>query len=581
MVKALFTVGNRDYEEEVDESYNWFHRIRSRISLQNRLLILFISLLSLSIIIIGFTSYKLISNMTVEKVENRLVREVELMEQIASNLKFLYVTDESYFFQQLNSSIRSQQDQLAKENLSSEYFYIKDTEAFPFTLSESSLPSIPKSIVESIVKQNDGVLHANLDKTSYTFAFQPMQEIEGIYVLMVPTNNYLQPVHKVAKITLFLALTLIIIATFTIIIFVKSMTIPLTKLRNMMRHVRDGNLQYPSHLSTSIPELKSLHKSYTSMILYMRNMVEELNDIIIKLEQTGNELQKSSRSTLQSSKELVNTVEMVKKGTDNTVVQSETSTITFDTLRCQIEEISNSLTVVSASQEHMVLTAKDGEKNTTELITMIDSFEKDFSHLTEVIQHVETESEAIASLNGIIQDIADQTNLLSLNASIEAARAGEKGKGFAVVANEIRKLAEESRKAANQITTSTLHLENISEQASEEFSKMLTKINVTLQKSTESKRSIKELMEGIYDLNVNQKGMEDNFTQLNYELPNLQALTKSFSSVAEDTLRRVDVMLSHSDRQIKQIEGTHEVGIELLSISKSLLRQTNRFSLYE
>src|SRR5699024_7811563 len=151
MVITLLKIGKKNYEEEVG---NFFHKIKSKISLQNRILILFISLLSISIIIIEFSSYKLISTMTVEKVENRLVREVELMEQIASNLKFLYITDESYFFQQLNSSIRSQHDQLAKENLSSNYFYIKDTEAFPFTLSESYLPSIHKSIVESIVNQN-------------------------------------------------------------------------------------------------------------------------------------------------------------------------------------------------------------------------------------------------------------------------------------------------------------------------------------------------------------------------------------------------------------------------------------------
>src|SRR5699024_10362365 len=189
MVITLLKIGKKNYEEEVG---NFFHKIKSKISLQNRILILFISLLSISIIIIVF----------------------ELMEQIAINLKFLYITDERYFFQQLNSSIRSQHDQLAKENLSSNYFYIKDREAIPFTLSESSIPPIPESIVESIVKQNDGILHANLDKTPYTFAFQPMQEIEGIYVLMVPTSNYLQPVHKVAKITLFLALALILITTF-------------------------------------------------------------------------------------------------------------------------------------------------------------------------------------------------------------------------------------------------------------------------------------------------------------------------------------------------------------------------------
>src|SRR5699024_9061007 len=155
-------------------------------------------------------------------------------------------------------------------------------------------------------------------------------------------------------------------------------------------------------IETTIPELNSLHKSFYSMIYYMRNMVEELKEATIQLEEVGYDLQQSSITTLQSSSDLVETVQIVQKGAESTANESEASIYSFNILKQKIEEICENLNIVSNSQRKMVLSANNGENSTSELIEMIDLFEADFEHLTRIIHNVQEESESIASLNGII-----------------------------------------------------------------------------------------------------------------------------------------------------------------------------------
>src|SRR5690554_1193711 len=107
-------------------SQNFFRNIKSfyrealhKFSLRNRLLALFISILIISIVVVGISSYNKARDMTMESIENRLVREAELMGYIASNLKFVYVSDAAYFMQQLETSIQEQQKKLADDGISS------------------------------------------------------------------------------------------------------------------------------------------------------------------------------------------------------------------------------------------------------------------------------------------------------------------------------------------------------------------------------------------------------------------------------------------------------------------------------
>src|SRR5690625_4558546 len=113
-----------------------YNRLLHKITLRSRLVILFISLIIIATSAVGVTSYINSKNLTVQTIENRLISETKLMGYIAESLHFLYVSDDTYFMQQLNANIRTQQKQLESEGITSEFLYIKDTEATPFPVSE-------------------------------------------------------------------------------------------------------------------------------------------------------------------------------------------------------------------------------------------------------------------------------------------------------------------------------------------------------------------------------------------------------------------------------------------------------------
>ena len=110
---------NSSKKESLNNKASLSEKIFQKFNLGTRLFILFVSLLILSVVVVGASSYIKAKDMNMESIENRLMREAELMGYIAENLKFVYVSDEDYFMQQLESSVRSQQKKLKSDGISS------------------------------------------------------------------------------------------------------------------------------------------------------------------------------------------------------------------------------------------------------------------------------------------------------------------------------------------------------------------------------------------------------------------------------------------------------------------------------
>nr|WP_258469498.1 methyl-accepting chemotaxis protein [Priestia megaterium] len=562
----------------------WFHntthvskRILEKLSLRSRLLMLFITLLLFSMIAVGVISYLKAKETTMTSIENRLIRETELMGYIADNLKFLYVSDDAYFKQQLEANVRSQKLKLADDGMTSHYFYIEGGQAVPFKVSKGELPVISEQLVNDIVEKNKGLFHRTINDEEYTITFQEMKEIQGIYVLLVPTASYMGSVHEMAYFTFFIIVVSSIITILFIILFVRSVIKPLMVLRKTMEAVRKGNLQQAPAIQTTLPEFISLHKSYETMITHMRTMLHEIQDTTVDLKKAGGELQVSSELTLHSGEQLKEAIHVVKQGAEQTASSSEQSVKTFKVMKGDLERTILTMKGIFISSDTMNQSAQTGEVQMEKLIQTISTFESDFAHLTEKINSVKANSHSIANLVNMIQAIAEQTKLLSLNAAIEAARAGETGKGFAVVANEVRKLAEQSSQAAIEITNSISSMELNTADASEAFEQMLTKTNKTLMMSNVSKDAFDALLKEITNVSHQLRGIQIELQRIGDILPNIEQTAIQYSSVSRENLESAEQMLISSDEQVIQLKNNYQIGRKLTDISDSLSHHSQRF----
>ncbi|WP_102261099.1 methyl-accepting chemotaxis protein [Mesobacillus jeotgali] len=551
----------------------------SSFTLGTRLLLLFISLLMVSVVTVGVSSYMKARNMAVETVEHRLEREAQLIGYIAENLKFVYISDEEYFRQQLEANVRSQQKKLKDDGIASDFFYISDGKAAPFNVSKNSEYNFSDNQIKSIQQSKNGVVHSEFNGQDYTIAFNEMKEINGIYVIVIPTSTYMGPVNEMAYFTIVVILISLLTSTIMISLFVKKLTKPLNELRNTMKKVRDGHLQSAPDIDTSTPEINSLQKSYNSMIEQMMKMVTELTATTKELGNTGDELKDSSQSSLASSQQLVAAIHLVKTGAQQTAASSETSVRSFTDMKDMIEAMVANMDSVFSSSATMNASAVNGEKTLGELISMIHSFETDFKQLANTVYQVKDYSHSITKLVGMVKAIADQTKLLALNASIEAARAGEAGKGFAVVANEVGSLAEQSAKTAEEITQAIGKMEKITIGATEEFDEMHSKIKTNLSMASSSQTSFDELMNGISVVSTKLQSMQGELENLENTLPQLAEGADSFLSVSQETLASAEEMLLASEVQVEQMEATDAIGMKLNSLAKSLSEITSQFRL--
>jgi methyl-accepting chemotaxis protein len=547
------------------------------VSLQKRLLILFLSLIIIFTGIVGYVSYHKAENTTMKIIENRLDREVNTMYEIAQNLMYIYVGKEDKFLLKVNDSIRKQQAELVQDGLSADFFLISENEAKPFKVSERSNIRFPDELIAKINKEKQGVSHYTIKGTDYTFAYKEIQELKGVYVLVVLTDSYMGTIEQLKHFTLITVAISAALSSIVIIALVRSLTNPLTALRDVMKKVEQGDLRSNINIVTTTPEIQSLIDGFNQMLSNMKKIIAEIDATTVQLSQTGEELKVSSESVLQCSNELVGAIHVVKSGAEETASTSDFSIHTFEQMKQQITTVLDNMAVISESSNDMNQSAAEGEKNITQVIDAIRLIENEFSKMTETINGVKEHSNSITKVVDLIRQIAEQTKLLSLNAAIEAARAGDAGKGFAVVATEVRKLAEQSAKATEEITQSILSMENATVNATYEFAKISQNITSYLSKANDSKQSLDALMKEIARVSKNLLHMKKGLEQLNETLPLMEKSTLEFASVSQQTLASTEQMLHSSEEQATQMKDMYQTGLKLTDLSKSLEKLTKNF----
>ncbi|WP_180964140.1 methyl-accepting chemotaxis protein [Haloimpatiens massiliensis] len=336
---------------------------------------------------------------------------------------------------------------------------------------------------------------------------------------------------------------------------------PLKVLESGIKKAALGDLTESIDTKGRKDEFGSIGNAFNKMVVSLKNLLENIKTSSDTVNEGAKSLNQMSEQVSAATVEVAKTIDEIAKTANEQAKDTEKGVSKAEILSTSIGEISERISVVTKSSKEAAELNEKGLGVVSELVEKTRDTSEGGKKLKIAIDKMDEGSKEIGNIVNTISAIAEQTNLLALNASIEAARAGEAGRGFAVVAEEIRKLAEGSQEATEQIknlisdiqdksSNAVISLndteENVSaqEKSVSETGQIFRQISNIISKLNDEVERVKELNE---DMISEKEQIVNSITNISASSEETSAATEEVSASTEEILATIEELASNTE----------------------------------
>lgn len=438
-----------------------------------------------------------------------------------------------------------------------------------------------KYMQEIIAKGNEG---GGFVSYSWPLPNSDQLEDKGVYAETDPywgwvigASTYLadfnKPAESILKLTMIVIGVAIIIGVLVIWQYASSMAKPINRVVQAMERFAEGDLTQESMSIRSKDEIGKLANAMNQMQSKLKDMIHNIAQASDLINTSSKELSQSANEVNMGAGQVAITMNELASGAEGQAHHSNELTSLMERFTADLRETNQYGEHIHQSSFEVLGLTNEGSQLMTSSNSQMKKIDSIVQNAVEKVKNLDAQAQEISKLVVVIKDIANQTNLLALNAAIEAARAGEHGKGFAVVADEVRKLAEQVGYSVNDITTIVTNIQqdfdvvtSSLEDGYQEVKDGTTQIKATSETFTTISDSINDVVESVQLISKNLSKVTDDGQKMNSAIQEIAAVAEESAAGVEQTTATTEQTSSSMEVMAGKSAQLSTLAIELKTL---------------